>query len=891
MACSTTQSSRGPIGCTPTLRASLCALAALLAGCGPGGGSGQAPDPVVAEQPVAFVQRTLDVDPDSNELRGDDRREPDAFRPGARLYLKDRAAPSAALRDITSSLFADDRFLDDEGELRYDVKDLAVSYDGNRLLFALRAPEVDDQTSTWNIWEYDVANDLLRRVIASDTQAEAGHDIAPDYLPDGRIVFASTRQRTAKAILLDEGKPQFDALDEDLDAPAFVLHVMANDGSDIEQITFNQSHDLDPTVLANGKILFSRWDNAGQTRDNGFNLYQVNPDGTGLAYVFGRHSHDSVEGQTVHYFRPLAYNGQVLAQVRPFASQSLAALPALLDTTAFVEADQRLDGSEGDGQVAVVAGYDGSGEPNLNGSYGAASPLFDGTDRYLVSWSPCRLREAFAEGDDRIVNCTEERLAAPDDYDRALPIFGLWLLDKTSVTQLPVQAPEEGVQVDEAVLMIDRPLPTHLAPAILDSEAATLANSGYGAVHIRSVYDVDGTDTAPGGIRTLADPVQTEPAARPAMFVRFEKPVSIPDDEVREVDRSAFGRSAAQGMREILGYAPVEPDGSVRAAVPANVAFAISVLDGNGERLSARHQNWLQVRPGETLTCHGCHDPGSDVPHGRPDAGPASVYSGARTTGLEFPNTDPTLVADMGETMAQTYSRINGIRQLQPDLVFEDQWSNDAVVAKAAPFAYRYADLSTPSPVSAACAASWSGFCRTVIHYEQHIHPLWGLDRQIIAADGVTVLDDYTCTGCHSDQDADGALRLPDSQLDLSDGPSPDQPDHFNAYRELLFNDNEQEIIDGALTDVLVDTGEIERDEDGVPILDAEGNTIPVFTTVNVPASMNTAGARASSRFLDRFRGGGSHQGFLTDVELKLIAEWLDLGGQYYNNPFDTPED
>ena len=49
----------------------------------------------------------------------------------------------------------------------------------------------------------------------SDTVEDEGHDIMPHYLPDGRIVFSSTRQRQSRAILLDENKPQYAAQDED----------------------------------------------------------------------------------------------------------------------------------------------------------------------------------------------------------------------------------------------------------------------------------------------------------------------------------------------------------------------------------------------------------------------------------------------------------------------------------------------------------------------------------------------------------------------------------------------------------------------------------------------------------------------------------------------------
>jgi hypothetical protein len=31
------------------------------------------------------------------------------------------------------------------------------------------------------------------------------------------------------------------------------------------------------------------------------------------------------------------------------------------------------------------------------------------------------------------------------------------------------------------------------------------------------------------------------------------------------------------------------------------------------------------------------------------------------------------------------------------------------------------------------------------------------------------------------------------------------------------------------------------------------------------------------------------HTGYLTAAELRLIAEWLDIGAQYYNDPFVAP--
>src|SRR6476619_3622348 len=52
-----------------------------------------------------------------------------------------------------------------------------------------------------------------------------------------------------------------------------------------------------------------------------------------------------------------------------------------------------------------------------------------------------------------------------------------------------------------------------------------LATENVGIIDIRSVYDLDGADVAPGGYASLIDPVQTTEAERPARFVRVEQAV------------------------------------------------------------------------------------------------------------------------------------------------------------------------------------------------------------------------------------------------------------------------------------------------------------------------------------------------------------------------------
>jgi hypothetical protein len=204
----------------------------------------------------------------------------------------------------------------------------------------------------------------------------------------------------------------------------------------------------------------------------------------------------------------------------------------------------------------------------------------------------------------------------------------------------------------------------------------------------------------------------------------------------------------------------------------------------------------------------------------------------------------------------------------------------------AVPYSYSYDDLDplvlSPAPPAkplrnANCnnrlPQPWNHNCRITINYPRHIQAIWELDR---GADTFTPLapanpanpadptntpllvdnmntdgiGDDTCTSCHTSVVANAA-RLPYGQLDLTTDPNQVVDEFFRAYRELLFNDLGQEI-------------------------DAMGNLVDIDPAVGVAASMTSNGAR-SSFFIEK----------MTGIELKLISEWLDLGAQNFNDPFD----
>ena len=894
------------------------ALAACGSGDGVSIGDGQDSDPVVIDFPIAYIRAPLPVD-DDGEFEQSDLRNMITFDFGADLYFRDRASPSTEAVNITGELT--------QGQ--YAVRDVEISYDGSTILFAMRGPvdinlDLDDEDQpTWNIWEYIIEDLNLRRVVASDLTAEIGHDVAPHYLPDGRIMFTSTRQVRSKAVLLDEGKPQYSAQDEDDNEPAFLLHVMNGDGTGIEQVSFNQSHEFDPSVLSDGKVVFSRWDNS--PGNDAVDLYRMNPDGSDLELLYGKESHATgTNNEIVQFMQPRQLeDGRIMALVRPFTDTDGGGNLVVIDTPTYVENTQPTrdnPGMAGPAQSAATVNQV-STEPDVpspGGRFASVYPIQDGTGRLLVSWSQCRVLEALADDGDPLTfdfiprPCTDERLANlfvqpdPDNpvaipegsFTTAPPLYGVWMYDPRDDTQSPVVPAEEGFLFTEVVSADPRPAP----PVILDSVNnfagdPDLVSESAGVISIRSVYDFDGGAVA--DIDALANPVVSTADARPARFLRIVKPVSMPDEDTLDIEDTAFGVSQNQGMRDILGYVPIEPDGSVMVKVPANVAFSLSILDANGRRISARHQNWMQVRPGQLLECNGCHVANSGISHGRSDAFD-SAWAGAAAAGVSYyPGTvDALFVGEVGETMAEVRARIScgtdNCSSIEPsvNMVYNDVWTDEIKSGRTpdVPFQYDYVGLNglqTVPPTATTCIppiGSWSANCRIIINYETHIHPLWATPRPVVDAFGVPVLDQNgqpvtnTCTNCHNTVDLAGATIVPAGQLDLTDGISDLEPDHFKSYQELL-------VTDEAFT------------------LDANGNLItltevtgidpvtglPIVEPVEVGPSMTPAGANASNRFFSRFDAGQSHDGYLSDAEKRLIAEWLDVGAQYYNNPFDAP--
>ena len=905
----------------------------LLASCGESSRSeANGADPGVLEAPIAYVKRPVPVNNQGQSIQADLRR-PRLFSSGGDVFIRSNSTSTSTASEINITRSITQGI--------GDVKGLNVSYDARRIIFSLRLFDPnpnDDLTPSWNIYEYDLELNNLRRVISSDLLAEEGDDLFPTYLPDGRILFSSSRQLQSQEVLSDEGKPRFSALDENLNTIALVLHVMNSDGSEIHQISFNQSHDLTPLVLSShfsGQVVFSRWDNAGA--NSAVSLYKSNPDGSDLELFYGAHSHATGSSGNIIQFTRVRemLNGDLVAITLPFSGTFDGGDIVIIDADSFVDIDRPVLSMTGLGTPAqtsaTVNGVTNDGSLSPNGRYSSAFPLLDGSNRMLVSKSSCQILV-----DSIIRPCIPPWVSDPNGLEQS-PAYGIWLYDLSNDTEKVVVRAEQGIVITDVVALQSKPLPNIIFDRSTGLINAVWRDAGVGVINIKSVYDFGDasfngcflasctTASAIASVTDLGDPARTLADQRPARFVRFLKAVAFPDGndplllDPPDLSNSAFGPQLNQRMREIVGYAPVEPDGSVKVKVPANIPLAVEVLDRAGRRIGPRHENWFQVNPGDTTSCNGGHTHVTQanttaLAHHRADANAASINPGLDASlvfaNTQIPGTSDAYWGDLGETQAEVrFKRVSLTvpptpePQLDADVLYQDVWTNPTTRPLDTSFSYTYASLNSaiPSPANSDCSP-WKAKCRIVINYEQHIHPIWQIDR---GADvNANTVGDDTCTECHSNV-AVALDKLPDGQLDLGDGVSDLNAERFKSYQELFFSDAGQELdAGGKLVNIQIEVPVL--DGNGVPVPDGLGGILTEFIddpAAVVPATMSANGARGSY-FIEKLtetelEAGRSlstpatnvdyfnHAGLLSADELRLISEWLDIGAQYFNDPFD----
>ena len=143
------------------------------------------------------------------------------------------------------------------------IRDPQVHYDGRKIIFSWRK----GGTEYYHLHEINADGSGLRQLTDGPYD-----DIEPTYLPDGDIIFVSSRCNRWVNCWLTQ---------------VAVLYRCKADGGDIHPISSNNEHDNTPWVLPDGRILYTRWEYVDRSQVHYHHLWAVNPDGTGQMTYYG----------------------------------------------------------------------------------------------------------------------------------------------------------------------------------------------------------------------------------------------------------------------------------------------------------------------------------------------------------------------------------------------------------------------------------------------------------------------------------------------------------------------------------------------------------------------------------------------------------------------------
>jgi hypothetical protein len=415
------------------------------------------------------------------------------------------------------------------------VSDPCVSFDGKQILFSMRPSGGGNR----NIYEINADGTGLRQVTNG-----GGNDFDPLYLPDGRIMFTSSRDNE---------------MDEYNHSPSEHLYTCDADGGNLQRVSFNQSDDFDPTLLADGRVVYTRWEHFGTM--NRFPLFFTNPDGSGTFHMYGPH------GRNFFHASPTP-DGRLIAIESTMIEEDAGPIAVL--KTEQGPADPTVGPTSNHWNV-VTAQVNNDGEPWPYGAF--KYPHSIGGNRYVASYTlPAATEDDVDYG---LYTFTLDQQGAGTPTDPAT----------FSLANLTFLYNDPNANEYDAQLLAPRQKPP-VIPTVVDPSL------DYGILLAQDVFNRGTNDGQERPIRgTDAIDSIAVIAARPT------RPGEMNDFSANEFEK-----------RALIGFAPVLSDGSFKIKVPANTPISFATLDADGRGFVVKRTH-LYVRPGETFDkCIGCHE-------------------------------------------------------------------------------------------------------------------------------------------------------------------------------------------------------------------------------------------------------------------------------------------
>lgn len=475
----------------------------------------------------------------------------DCARPGGGVFVLEEPGRSMRVRPLVRDQLPQGAYMFPE-----------VSYDGQRVLFAYSEAESDPTTygqfpeRFFHLYSVDTDGGNLKQLTDGPYD-----DHSPCFLPNGKIIFCSTRRGGFHRC----GKGP---------CPTHTLAICEADGSNPRVVSFHDTHEYDPAVLHDGRVLYTRWDYVDRRAVNFQHLWTVKPDGSDVRIYYGN---STLNPMGIWEARPIPGSKRVMGTA--CAHHSMPAGSIVL-----VDVGKGIDDLGPITRFTPDVPFYESEFP-VRSRWGGKWPPEVQKQLQTIRWPGHCFRSPYPLSEKYCLAAYSFDTLRGEPYKNPPHLFGLYLVDCFGNKELLYR--DSNISSSWPIPLRSRDIPPVLPSALAaESEAE-------GTFFLQDVYK--SWTPLPTDRITHLRIIQVLPKTTPHM------------------GKPSPGAARGAPGKQVLGTVPVEKDGSAHFRVPAHKAVLFQALDEQGRAVQTMY-SLTYAQPGERVACVGCHEHGTTSP-------------------------------------------------------------------------------------------------------------------------------------------------------------------------------------------------------------------------------------------------------------------------------------
>ncbi|UDQ98608.1 RpiB/LacA/LacB family sugar-phosphate isomerase [Lentisphaerota bacterium WC36G] len=455
-----------------------------------------------------------------------------------------------------------------------------ISYDGKKIIFCFK-PEND---KAYHIYEVNADGTNLKQLTFGDYD-----DLDPIYLPDGKLMFSTTRANSYIRCM-----PQ---------TASFQLARCDSDGKNIYVISRNNECDFTPAVMNDGRILYTRWEYTDKALWRVQSLWATNPDGTNTVHVWGN---QSIWPDMLTEARQIPNSTRLIFTANGHHGWFDGSIGIL-------DPEKGMNYPKGLTQVTteVVWPETGKGPHDV-----PEKEEYLKAGKHYAYKTPYPLSEELFLVSARIGGHLYNQNHDPKTY------FSLYLMDTYGNKEL-IYKGEKNVYHAVPLMARQKPpiIPDRVVWPKIDNNKKDI-DVADGILYSQNIFE--NADDIPRDKAKYLRVIEMDPKT----YTSWRKQA--------QHDGPSVGITQAETVKRILGTVPIEKDGSVYFRLPAGKAVYFQVLDKDYQCIK-NMRSFTGVMPGEIRGCVGCHE-------GQTNAPSVALTQGKKGFGLAFRKAPVTLI-------------------------------------------------------------------------------------------------------------------------------------------------------------------------------------------------------------------------------------------------------